>query len=151
MSVASPRLLAVMKLPRAVPALLRVVAALLAALASPLFPNAVAVIAALTKAFDTADAAETLAKTRAKGTVAARNVALAALIAEVHTAKALVQQTADANPASAAAVIAGAGMAQRKETTRSKAPFAASPQFRFRSLSTAGVSAWSQTVTLLVQ
>jgi hypothetical protein len=193
-----------MKLPRAVPALLKVVAALLAALAGPLFPNAAAVIAALTKAFDTADAAETLAKTRTKGTVATRDVALTALIAELHAAKAFVQQTANTNPTNAAAIIAGAGMNMRKETTKSKAPFAAKQgatsgivnliaravavrasydwewsadggktwsslpstlqanttltgvapgtgaQFRFRAVSRAGVSEWSQTVTLLV-
>jgi hypothetical protein len=125
MAIIANRLLAVLKLPSSAPALLKVVAALSAALASPFFPNAAPVIAALTKALAAADAAETAARNRTKGTIAARNAAITALIAQIHVAKAFVQQTADADAEHAEAIITAAGMTVRKPTTRSKPPFAA--------------------------
>jgi hypothetical protein len=205
MSNITNRSLAVMKLPKAVPALLKAAAALIAALSSPSFPNAASVIAALSKAVTAADAAETATKTRAKGTVAARNAAVTALVAEIHAAKAFVQQTADADPEHAESIIAAAGLTVRKATTHHKAPFSVTQgatsgtvklaakavaarasydwewsidagktwlqlpstlqaktmltgvapgttlQFRFRSVTKAGVSDWSQTATLLVK
>jgi hypothetical protein len=123
MSNVPNRTLAAMKLPKSVPAILKVTSALIAALASPFFQNGAPVIAALTKAFTATDTAETAAKTRAKGTVAARNAALTTLIAVIHAAKAFVQQTADADAEHAEAIIAAAGMTVRKPTSHHKPPF----------------------------
>jgi hypothetical protein len=53
-----------------------------------------------------ADAAETATKTCTKGTVAARNAAVAALVSELHVAKAFVQQIGDADPEHAETIIA---------------------------------------------
>jgi hypothetical protein len=126
MSITPNRSLAVMKLPKAVPALLRFAAALLAALTgNALIPNAAAILAALAKALTGAGNAETATKTRAAGTVAARNAAITGLVSELHVAKAFVQQTADADPENAEAIIASAGLVIRKATTHHKAPFTA--------------------------
>jgi hypothetical protein len=117
--------LAVMKLPKPVPMLLKFVEAFIAALTNnPLLPNSAAIVAALTTAHAALDSAETATKTRAKGTVAARNTARAALVVELQIAKAFVQQAANANPEKAVEIITSGGLVTRKPTTFSKAPFA---------------------------
>src|ERR1700733_7787387 len=98
MSNTPNRLFAILKLPAVVVALLKVTAALLAALTNnAFFPGAAAIVAALGKAFTEADAAETATKNRSKGTVAARNAAVRVLLSQLHAARAFIQQTADAD------------------------------------------------------
>jgi hypothetical protein len=80
------------------------------------------VIAALQTAIAVADAAETATKTRTKGTVAARNAAVTALVSELHVAKAFVRQIGDADPEHAETIIAALGFVVRKATTFHKAP-----------------------------
>jgi hypothetical protein len=117
--------LAVMKLPKPVPMLIKFVGAFIAALTNnPLLPNSAPIVAALTKALAALDSTETATKARTKGTVAGRNAARAALVVELQIAKAFVQQAANANPEKAVEIITGAGLLTRKPTTRTKAPFA---------------------------
>jgi hypothetical protein len=125
MSTVQARILAVLRLPLSVPAFLKVCAAIIAGLTNnAFFPNAAAIVAALTKAFVAVDTAETAVKTRAKGTVPARNAARTAMVAELQAAKIFVQQTADADPEHAEAIITSAGMSTRKANARNKAPLA---------------------------
>jgi hypothetical protein len=125
MSTVQSRVIAVLRLPLPVPALLKVAAAIIAALTNnAFFPGVAAVLASLIKAFNALDAAETAVKARTKGTVPARNAARTLLIGELQAAKTFVQQTADANGENAEAMITSAGMSTRKPSTRRKAPFA---------------------------
>jgi hypothetical protein len=200
------RAIVVMKLPIVVVLLLKFAAALAAALTNnAFFPNAAAIVAAITKAITALDAAETATKTRVPGTVAARNTAHAALVTALHAAKAYIQQAADADPEHAEAMITSTGLLLRRPVARTKAPFAVkqgsttgkvhlvaraaavrasyewqwssdggktwlllpvtlkasttlegvpagtNAMFRFRSVTKAGESDWSQPVSLLVK
>ncbi len=114
-----------LKLPLPVPQLIKVAQAIIAALTNnPHVPNPNPPLPTLTSALDALVTAEAATKTRAAGTVAARNVARTNLLSLLHATKANVQQIADANPEQAAAIITSAGMAVRKTASRSKAPFA---------------------------
>jgi hypothetical protein len=116
------------KFPTSVVALLKYTQAFIAALTNnPNFSDASSVIASLQSAFKALDSAETSAKTRAIGTVAARDTAKAALLTALHGAKAYVQQKADANPEQATAIIESASLAVRKTPLRVKLGFTAKP------------------------
>src|SRR5271166_4879341 len=78
------------------------------------FTDAAQVIASLQSAFTALDTTETAAKTRAIGTVAARDNAKAALLTALHGAKAYVQAKADASPDQAQPIIESAAMTVRK-------------------------------------
>ena len=126
MSASQNRSIAVLNLPKPVPALLKTSAAIVAALTgNTYFPTAGPLITALGNAQTALTTAETATKTRALGSVAVRNTARTALLTALHSAKALVQQAADADLTHAPAIIASAGMAVRKTPTASKPPFAA--------------------------
>jgi hypothetical protein len=126
MTTAIHRFLAVIKLPLPVVALIKFTQALIAAMTgNAFFPTPNPPIPVVAKALALLDTTETATKTRAKGTVAARNAARLALVSDLHAWKAYVQQVADANPEQAAAIIASAGMTVRKATARTKLPFAA--------------------------
>jgi hypothetical protein len=126
MKIPTNRFLVVAKMPLPVAVLIKFAQALIAAVTGNAhFPNPNPAIADLAKAVDALDAAETATKTRAKGTVAARNAARANLVSMLHAAKAYVQQVADANPDNAQAIITSASFNVRKAPARSKAPFAA--------------------------
>jgi hypothetical protein len=126
MTIIQHRSFVVLKLPLPVPQLLKVAQAIIAALTNnALLPSPNPPLAALTAAVQKLDAAETATKTRAPGTVALRNLARVALLADLHTLKAYVQQVADANPDNAEAIITSAGMTVRKAPLRTKAQFAA--------------------------
>ena len=113
-----------MNLPIPIPALLKVTGAIVAAMTgNAFFPNAAALLTAVGNAQKALDTAETATKTRAIGTVAARNAARSDLLSQIHAARALVQSAADADPAHAEAMITSAGMAVRKPTTHTTAPF----------------------------
>jgi hypothetical protein len=120
------RLIVVTKLPAPVLELIKTAQAIVTALTGNAnFPNPTPTLAAITAAIAALDTAETATKTRAKGTVPVRNAARTTLIADLHAIKSYVQQIADANVDNAEAIITSAGMAVRKPSTRTKAPFAA--------------------------
>jgi hypothetical protein len=200
------RVFAALKLPLPVPALIKTTQAILAALTNnPHIPTPNPPIATLTTALDALVTTEAATKTRAAGTVAARNVARSTLLSLMSATKANVQQVADATPEQAEAIITSAGMTVRKAVAHAKAPFAAKTgavsgtallavkavaarasyewewsgdggktwtavlptleakteipglpvatvvQFRFRSVTKAGTSDWSQPTSLLVK
>jgi len=120
------RIVAVSKFPTSVVALLKYTQAFIAALTdNHNFTDAAQVIAGLQAAFQALDGAETAAKTRAIGTVAARDNAREALLTTLHGAKAYVQQKADATPEQAQAIIESASLAVRKTAIRIKLGFTA--------------------------
>jgi len=126
MTTATNNFIAVLNLPRSVPALLKTSANIIAALTgNTFFPTAGPLITALGSAQQTLFAAEAATRTRAHGTVAARNHARTALITGLRSAKALVEQVADGDPGHAEAIITSAGMTMKKATTAHKPPFAA--------------------------
>jgi hypothetical protein len=119
------RTLIAAKFPVPVPALIKMAQAFVAAMTNnPHFPSSNPPLATLNTSIAALDAAETATKTRAKGTVAARNAARAQLVSDLHALKAYVQQVADANPDQAEAIIASAGMQVRRSTSRAKPTFA---------------------------
>lgn len=122
------RIVAVGKFPTTVVALLKYAQAFVAALTNnPFFTDAGPVIAALQAKFTALDTAETAAKTRAIGTVAARDNAKEDLLTALHGAKSYVQQKADANPEQAQAMIESATLSVRKTPVRVKLGFTAKP------------------------
>jgi hypothetical protein len=122
------RVFVVLKLPLSVPQLIKMAQAIIAALTNNLhIPNPNPPLATLTASLTKLVADEAATKTRAAGTVAARNVSRTSLLSLLHATKANVQQVADLNPDQAEAIITSAGMGIRKATTRTKAPFAAKP------------------------
>lgn len=126
MTTATHRFVVVARFPMPVIALLKFAQALIAALTNnAYFPDAAPLVAALLAAWTALDSAETAAKTRAKGTVAARNAAKATLLTALHGAKAYVQQKADANLEQSQPIIESAGLAVRKPPVRAKFAFAA--------------------------
>lgn len=113
-----------LKLPLPVPQLIKVAQAIIAALTNnPHVPSPNPPLTALTSALDALVTTEAATKTRAAGTVPARNVARTNLLSLLHATKANVQQVADTNPEQAEAIITSAGMAVRKTAARNKAPF----------------------------
>lgn len=129
--VASPlihRTLVASKLPVRTSDLIRTGHAIIVAMSNnPHFPNPNPPLATLTASLTALDTAQTATKTRAQGTVAARNAARLQFISDLHAAKAYVQQVADANPEQAEAIITSAGMAVRKAPARVTPDFAATP------------------------
>jgi hypothetical protein len=117
-----------LKLPLPVPQLIKVAQAIIAALTNnPHIPNPNPPLSALNGALTALVTTEAATKTRAAGTVAARNVARTNMLSLLHATKANVQQIADANPEQAEAIITSAAMQVRKATPRNKAPFAVKP------------------------
>lgn len=122
------RTIAVLKLPTHVPDLIKVGHSIVQAMTNnaslpnptPSLANVSAVLAAL-------DAAETATKTRAKGTVEARDTQRAAVVLMLHELKGYVQVMSDAHPTEAATIIASALMAVKKATPHVKHDFVAKP------------------------
>jgi hypothetical protein len=114
------------KLPKNVPALVKTLQSIISAMTGNAhFANPNPALAALTASVAALVTAETATQSRAKGTVPARNAALAQVLSDFQVLKAQVQQVADTNPEQAEAIIASAGMSVRKSTTRAKPTFAA--------------------------
>jgi hypothetical protein len=78
------------------------------------FPNPNPVLAAFVTKLGAYDAAATAAKSRAKGTIAARNAARTDYIGALHSVRGQVQSVADANPENAEAIITSAAMSVKK-------------------------------------
>jgi hypothetical protein len=94
---------------------------------NPAFPAPVPALSALSAAVSDLQAAETLALTKAKGAVAARNDKRAVVISLIQQLRGYVQAIADATPENGATIIQSAGFAVRKVPTRATRVFAAKP------------------------
>ncbi len=113
------------RIPTAVPAALSYTHALIAALTGNVHvttPNPP--IATLTDLVNKLEAAQTATKTRAKGTVEARNAAMSALKSALEAERATIQSAADADPDNAPAIITSTSLSVRKAGSHAKAPFA---------------------------
>jgi hypothetical protein len=119
------RSIVALALPRRVAALIAVAKAIVQGLTgNPSFPNPDPSLAVLSTAISDLEAAELAVQTRAKGAVATRDQKRAALIALLRGTKAGVQKVADADPATAPAIIQSAGMGVRKSNAHGKRVFA---------------------------
>jgi hypothetical protein len=126
MTTTQHRTIAVLKLPTHVPDLIKVGQSIVQAMTgNAALPSPTPPLAAVSAALAALDAAETATKTRAKGTVAARNTVRAAVISTLHELKAYVQQASDADPSQAESIITGAAMSVKKASLRPKTDFAA--------------------------
>jgi hypothetical protein len=113
------RPLAVLKLPTHIADQIKLGQGLQAGLVqNPHFPLPDPIISAFDDALTKYDAAETLAQTRAKGTVAVYTSA-------AHALKARIQLVADATPDQAEAIITSTSLAVKKVTSRQKQSFVA--------------------------
>lgn len=122
------RLVVALLLPASVPALIKFAQAVLTALTNNAsFPNPNPPLSTLSSLVAKLDAAETAAKTRAQGTVQARNFAKEALVLALHDIRAYVQSVSNGNPEQAEAMIASAAPRSKKLSTRIKAALAVTP------------------------
>jgi hypothetical protein len=121
---ASP--VAILKLPKSVPALLTFAQAILTAMTgNPSFPSPVPALAMVAAAIAALHAAESAALARTKGAVADRDDKRAALVALLKQWLPYVQTVADADVETAATVIQSAGISVKKTAVRKPRVFAA--------------------------
>jgi hypothetical protein len=121
---ASP--IAILKLPKSVPALVTYAQAIAAAMTNnPSFPSPVPAPPTIATAVAALHAAETTALARTKGAVADRNDKRAALVTLLKQVLPYVQTVANADIETAATVIQSAGIAVKKVAVRKPRVFAA--------------------------
>jgi hypothetical protein len=119
------RSIAVLRLPKAVPALIAFARAVVTAITgNASFPNPVPALATVSKSIDDLAAAETQAQARTHGAVATRNQARLALLAELELLKGYVQQIADADREASSGIIQSAALTVRKVPGPGKRAFA---------------------------
>jgi len=119
--------LVVLHLPRSVDSFMGLAKHIVARMTSnAYFPSPTPTLAVVTSNLDALEAAENVAKTRAKGAAAARNLKWKASIADLFGLRAYVQSIADANEDEAEAIIESSGLSARKRPSRSKADLSAS-------------------------
>jgi hypothetical protein len=94
---------------------------------NPAFPAPVPALSALSAALSELQAAETLALTKAKGAVAARDDKRAVVISLIQQLRGYVQAVADATPENGATIIQSGGFAVRKVAVRATRVFDAKP------------------------
>jgi hypothetical protein len=94
---------------------------------NPAFPTPVPALSALSAAVSDLQAAETLALTKVKGAVAARNDKRAVVISLLQQLRGYVQAIADATPENGATIIQSAGIPVRKVPVRPTRVFGAKP------------------------
>ncbi len=117
-SIKTHRTLAVLKLPRSVPALLTYAAGIVRAVSGNAYlTTPTPPVADLQTAVDELQVAEVAAQTRARGAAAARNDKRGALVALLEQLRTYVQTVADASPEKAPAIVESAGIAVRKPRT----------------------------------
>jgi len=122
------RAIAILKLPRSVPAFITYAVGIVRAMTGNVyFPAPVPPLAELQFAIDDLQVAQTEAQTRVRGAAAFRNEKRGALVTLVEQLRMTVQTLADANPESAPAIIQSAGLAVRKPLVRAPRVFHASP------------------------
>jgi hypothetical protein len=118
------RSLVALHLPTSVPALISVAKAIVDRMTgNASIPNPVPTLAEVTAAITALEAAESAAKSKVTGAVAARDEKRAALVTVMHELKASVQKAADANREQAPALIQGVGMIVKKAAVRPKRVF----------------------------
>jgi hypothetical protein len=121
------RIIAVTRLPRSIPALLRATQAIVTALdGNPSFPSPSPSLATLTAALADLEDAEVARQTRTRGTRKRRDEKLASLLVLLGLLRGHVQSVADASPDRAASLIESAGMSVKRPAIQSKPPFAVS-------------------------
>ncbi len=122
------RFVVVLALPTSVSALIKLAQTILAGLTNnAFFPTPTPPLATLSTLITKLDTAETAVKTRAAGTVEARNVAREALVQALQDARAYVQSHANANPEQGEAMITSAGMRSERIPPRIKAELTITP------------------------
>jgi hypothetical protein len=120
------RSVAVLKLPGVISLLITYVQGILQAMTgNPTFPTPNPPLTAVSGAANALQAAETVALTRAPGSVATRNEKRATLVALLELLRGYVQSIADATPENAISIIESSGFALRKTTVRAPRVFAA--------------------------
>lgn len=97
-------------------------------------PKPFAALDRLAKALEALDAAQVATKTRAAGTVEARNVAAERVHKAVAQYASAVQTVADADPANGVTIIVDSGLRTRRASRRRKVPFGVKPGRVSRSL-----------------
>jgi hypothetical protein len=124
MTVSMQRILASLKLPTKVPALLHVAEAILKAMTNnPSFPKPTPPLSAIAAALADLQAAEVAALSRMRGTVAVRNAKRVVLVSLLVRLKAYVQGVADEDPEGAEKLIETAGMSVKAKGLPAKPPF----------------------------
>jgi hypothetical protein len=118
----TPKIHVALHKPTTITGLISMVQAIEAATASAstTFPSPTPSMAQFISDIDALVAAENAAKTRVKGAVQTRDAKLAIVTTDLKQLVAYVETVANANPATAAAVINSAGMVVRKQPLRSK-------------------------------
>jgi hypothetical protein len=119
------RFVVVLLLPTRVSALIKLAQAILAGLTNnAFFPTPNPPLPTLSTLIVKLDAAETAVKTRAVGTVEARDLAKENLVQALHDVRGYVQSIANANPEQADAMITSAALRSKKIPARLKADLA---------------------------
>ncbi len=122
------RVFVVRKLPASIPLLIEYLRAILAAMTGNAhFLTPTPPLATVTTAVGGLESAQAATKTRAPGSVAARDTAHSQVLVQVRQLLGYVQQIADANPEQAAEIIASAGLKSRTSVPPIKPPFAVNP------------------------
>jgi hypothetical protein len=128
MTVSMLRMLASLRLPTTVPALVQVANAILEAMANNRsFPQPSPSLAVIAAAIADLQAAEVATLSRTRGTAAVRDTKRAALVSLVVRLKGYVQGVADDDPEHAEALIESAGMNVKPKGVQEKAPFDVKP------------------------
>ncbi len=122
----SHRPIAVLAIPRPVPAFIPYAQSIVTAMTgNPSFPSPVPALAVVTTAIGALQDAQSATLARTKGAVEARNDKRAALVALLQQLRGYVQTVADADIETAATVIRSAGIAVRKVPTARPRTFSA--------------------------
>ena len=120
------RAIAILKLPRNVPALIAYAAQIVKSMTNnAYFSNPSPTPAALQKAIDDLMAAQTAAQARTKGAAALRNEKKQTLVTLLEETRTYVQTTADANPENGTSIIESGGLTVKKPANRAPRIFAA--------------------------
>ena len=124
MTTITHRSVAVLLLPHPVPLLCKTGHSVVAQMTgSAFFTGATAQITSASNLLTALDTTERATKTRAPGSVPARNAAKRAAVAALQILTGIVQVQADANPEQADAIITSAGMSVKKAPTRTVISF----------------------------
>ncbi len=122
------RVFVVRKLPASIPLLIEYLRAILAAMTGNAhFPTPNPPLATVTTAVGGLESAQAATKTRAPGSVPARDTAHSLVLVQARQLLGYVQLIADASPEQAAEIIESAGLKSRRSVTPTKPPFAVKP------------------------
>jgi hypothetical protein len=118
----TPKVHVVLKKPRAVTGIISMAQAIEAAMSAnaTTFPSPTPTMTQFASDISALVAAESAARTRAKGAAQTRNAKLLVVVTDVNQERAYVEAVANANPGNAAAIVGSAGLELRKPSVRSK-------------------------------